>query len=51
MKKSRSHKELSAANAILWASAFVIAAIIIVQAGKLPENRAHAEITRTPWQI
>ena len=29
----------------LWASAFVIAALAIVQAGRLPGNSAHAETT------
>ena len=31
--------------AALWASAFVIAALAIVQAGQLPGNSAHAETT------
>ena len=30
--------------AALWASAFVIAALVVVQAGKLPGNVAHAEM-------
>ena len=29
----------------LWASTFVIAALIIVQAGRLPGNPAHADMT------
>ena len=28
--------------AVLWASAFVLAALVIVQAGRLPANPAHA---------
>ena len=28
----------------LWASAFVIAALVILQAGRLPENAAYAEM-------
>lgn len=32
------------ASAILWASAFVIAAMIITQAGRLPQNAAHADV-------
>lgn len=31
--------------AVLWASAFVIAALIIVQAGRLPGNPAYADAT------
>lgn len=30
--------------AILWASAFLLAALVIVQAGRLPGNEAHAEM-------
>jgi hypothetical protein len=33
------------AGGALWASAFVIAALIIVQAGRLQTNAAHAEMT------
>lgn len=35
---------INASAAALWASAFVIAALIIVQAGRLPGNAAHAEM-------
>lgn len=35
---------MSPAAAVLWASAFVIAALIILQAGRLPGNAAHAEM-------
>jgi hypothetical protein len=31
--------------AVLWSSAFIIAAMIIVQAGRLPGNAAYAEMT------
>ncbi len=34
----------STASAALWASAFVIAALTIVQAGRLPGPAAHAEM-------
>lgn len=40
-----SETKLSAAAAALWASAFVIAAMIIVQAGRLPGNPAYADMT------
>ena len=29
--------------AVLWASAFGLAALVIVQAGKLPQNQAYAD--------
>jgi hypothetical protein len=45
MKSSTSNTHLSPAAAVLWASAFVIAALIIVQAGRLPGNAAHAHMT------
>jgi hypothetical protein len=35
----------SSAAASLWASAFVIMALIIVQAGRLPGNAAHAHMS------
>lgn len=34
---------LNPAAAVLWASAFIVAALIIIQAGKLPENAAYAD--------
>lgn len=37
-----SRNTMNSAVAVLWASAFVIAAMIIVQAGQLPGNAAHA---------
>jgi hypothetical protein len=36
--------QLSPAAAILWASAFLLVAIIIMQAGKLPGGAAYAEM-------
>ncbi len=39
---TQSKNPVNAAAAALWASAFVIAAMIIVQAGRLPGNAAHA---------
>jgi len=38
------HTQLSPAAAILWASAFLLVAIIIMQAGKLPGSAAYAEM-------
>lgn len=35
---------INPAAAVLWASAFVIAALIIMQAGRLPANAAHAAV-------
>jgi hypothetical protein len=37
-------KTLNPAAAVLWASAIIVAALIIIQAGKLPENAAHAQM-------
>jgi len=37
-------QNIDSSVAALWASAFVIAALIIVQAGRLPGNQAHAEM-------
>jgi hypothetical protein len=34
----------TAATAVLWASAFLIAALVIVQAGRLPVNPAYADM-------
>ena len=42
---NRTQPTINPAAAILWASAFVIAAMLIVQAGRLPANQAHAEMT------
>lgn len=38
---------LNPAPVALWASAFVIGALIIVQAGRLPGNPAHADMSTT----
>ena len=40
-------QNISSSAAALWASAFVIAAMIIVQAGRLPGQTASAEMTAT----
>jgi hypothetical protein len=37
-----SANKINSSAAVLWASAFVILALIIVQAGRLPGNPAHA---------
>ena len=37
-------KNVNAAAAVLWASAFVLAALIIVQAGRLPGSAAYADV-------
>lgn len=38
------HKSMNtAATAVLWASAFLLAALVITQAGRLPANPAYAE--------
>lgn len=31
-------------SAVLWASAFILAALVIIQAGRMPGNQAHAEM-------
>ena len=38
----RREEKINMSAAVLWASAFVIIAMIIVQAGKLPGNKAYA---------
>ena len=38
------HTQLSPAAAILWASAFLLFALVIIQAGKLPGSSAFAEM-------
>ncbi len=40
-------QKINSSAAVLWASAFVIAAMIIVQAGRLPGQAAQAEMTAT----
>lgn len=37
-------KRINTASAVLWASAFVLAAMVITQAGRLPVNPAYAEM-------
>lgn len=44
MSSTNTTTRLNSSAAILWAAAFIVAALIIVQAGKLPENAAHAEM-------
>lgn len=39
MKRTR---RIDGAAAALWASAFVLAGMVVMQAGRLPENAAHA---------
>lgn len=39
----RETKSLQPARAILWACAFVLAALVILQAGRLPGNPAYAD--------
>ncbi len=35
---------IDTASAVLWASAFLLAALVIIQAGKLPGNQANAGV-------
>ena len=44
MKNAETNVNFNAGAAVLWASAFVIIALIIVQAGRLPGNAAYAEM-------
>ena len=37
-------QHINVSSTVLWASAFVILALVIIQAGKLPANTAHAEM-------
>jgi hypothetical protein len=39
--------KINASGAALWASAFVLAALVIVQAGRYPGKAAQAEMTAT----
>ena len=43
----KNQNRYNTSSATLWASAFVIGAMIILQAGKLPSNQAHAEMSST----
>lgn len=45
MQNEQSTISINPAPAILWASAFVLAALVIMQAGRLPMNAAHADMT------
>ena len=40
----RHNEQINLSASVLWASVFVIIAMIIVQAGKLPGNAAYAEM-------
>lgn len=40
----RTHRNVNGGAAVLWASAFVIAALVVVQAGRLPGHPAYAEM-------
>ena len=42
---TRTQMTINPAAAVLWASAFVIAALIILQAGRLPGNAAYGDMT------
>jgi hypothetical protein len=44
MNHTENNANFNAGAAVLWASAFVILAMIIVQAGRLQGNAAHAEM-------
>jgi hypothetical protein len=41
----RATEQINPSAAVLWASAFVIAALVIVQAGRLPGPAARAEMS------
>lgn len=41
---STKRTSINTAAAVLWACAFLLAALVIVQAGKLPGNPAYAEM-------
>ncbi len=38
---------VNAGAAVLWASAFIIAALVIVQAGRMQPNAAHADMVNS----
>lgn len=42
---TKSKQSIDPSAAVLWAAAFIIGAILLVQAGRLPLNAAHAEMT------
>ena len=41
---TQSKPNIHSSTAVLWAAAFIIGAIILMQAGRLPVNAAHAEM-------
>ncbi|HWB20812.1 MAG TPA: hypothetical protein VG711_10955 [Phycisphaerales bacterium] len=41
---TKTHTSFNHAAAVLWASAFIITALIILQAGRMAENPAYAEM-------
>ena len=44
MNQSQQNPSVNPAAAVLWASAFIIGALILLQAGRLPVNSAHADM-------
>jgi len=44
-QKMKSNKSTTTASAVLWASAFLLAALVIIQAGSLEGNPAYAEMS------
>ncbi len=44
MAESHTHPRSSRTSPVLWASAFVLAALVILQAGQLPANPAFAGV-------
>lgn len=41
---TNSPQQINGSAAVLWASAFIIGALVIIQAGKLPGQAAYAEM-------
>jgi len=41
---TRRRQSIDPGAAVLWAAAFIVAALILVQAGRLPGGAAHAEM-------
>lgn len=44
---SKTKASINPSAAVLWAAAIIVTALIIIQAGKLPENAAHADMVAT----
>jgi hypothetical protein len=44
MNTHNTASQFNASAAVLWASAFIIAALVVVQAGRLPGNLAHGDM-------